>query len=359
MISALVFSCTAALAAAVHPQLVLEEHPTVRFSENTFVLGRMRWSYEHRGPRASLPAGKAGSAFLRRRFSIEGGIGGLVEFEIETDLEGDERWKDVYVELTPGEAFHLRAGRFVIPFAYERTTSMDVLDFAYRAMASTQLVPPRDQGIAALGRIAGGKIVYDAGWFEDGSTVAARLVARRFAPGGWRGLEAGAAAMYGRLGTDIDPLAGRTALGHTFFRADQAHSGRRARVSVHGVLRKGPAALKAEYLAVHDDVDGGGDVDGRGWYVAGTYVLTGEDEADAHHPRRALFRGGFGSMEIAARVEALAFSDARRSRPRARADTLGVTWQPSRFFRVQWNAVRDVLPLRRMWTRVWRFQIGI
>lgn len=358
MISALVF---AAAAAAASQQFVLEEHPTLRFSEDTFVLGRMRWSYEHRGPDSSLPPGKEDWGFLRRRFSIEGGIGGIVEFEIEADLEGDERWKDVYGELTPGDAFHVRAGKFVVPFAYERTTTLDVLDFAYRAMASSYLVPPRDQGIVALGQVAGGRVSYDAGWFEDGDTLVARLVARNFAPGLWRGLEFGASAMYGGLGEgEVEPLRGQTALGHTFFRGADAASGRRARLSVFGVLRKGSGALKSEVLAVEDEVDGDGpDVAGRGWYVTGAYVLTGEPEADAHHPRRPLFRGGIGSIEIAARTEALKFSESGALPARARAHTFGVTWQPIRFFRVQWNAVRDVLPSRRIWTRVLRFHLTI
>jgi len=361
LIPALVFSGAAVLAAAAHPQLVLEEHPTIRFSENTFVLGRMRWDYEHRGPASSLPAGKDEWGFVRRRFSLEGGIGRIFEFEIEADLEGDERWKDVYGELTPSDAFHLRAGKFVVPFAYERTTALDILDFANRAMASSHLVPPRDQGVVALGQLAGGRIAYDAGWFEDGDTLVARLVARRFASGSWRGLEFGASTMYGGVGEgEVDPLRGQTALGHTFFRGDEIVSGQRVRLSAHGVYRRGPAALKAEYLAVHDDVDGGGaDVGGRGWYLTGAYVLTGEDEAAAHHPRRPLFRGGIGSIEVAARTEELTFSASGAPRSRARAQTFGVTWQPIRFFRVQWNAVRDVLPSRRLWTRVLRFHLTI
>lgn len=357
MISVLVF----AAAAAASQQFVLEEHPTLRFSDKTFVLGRMRWDYEHRGPDASLPAGKDEWGFVRRRFSIEGGIGGIFEFEIETDLEGDERWKDVYGEFTPSDALHVRAGKFVVPFAYERTTTLDVLDFAYRAMASSHLVPPRDQGIVALGRLAGGRVSYDAGWFEDGDTMVGRVVLRNLAPGAWRGLEFGASTMYGGLGEgEVDPLRGQSALGHTFFRGGAAESGRRARVSIFGVFRRGPAALKSEFLAVDDDVEGDApDVTGRGWYVTGAYVLTGENEADAHHPRRPLFRGGIGSIEVAARTEALKFSEAGVAGPSARAHTLGVTWQPIRFFRVQFNAVRDILPSRRMWTRVLRFHLTI
>lgn len=354
MIAALLFSGAAALAAAAHPQVVLEEHPTLRFSEHTFVLGRMRWSYEHRGPDDSLPAGTPNWGFVRRRFSVEGAIGGLFAFEIEGDLEGDERWKDVYGEYTPSDAFHLRAGKSTIPFGYERTTSTDVLDFAYRSMIATKLVPPRDRGILALGSVLGGRLGYDAGVYEDGGgTFVGRLVARPTVA-----LETGTGLMYGRLRDDVNALSGETALGVPFFRAEPFADGHRRRVSAHAVYRPGPAALKAEYIAVRDD-SGGEPLDADGWYLSGSVVLTGESDADAHHPIRPITRGGPGSIELAARTETLAFERAGTRLEKARAHTLGVTWQPHRFFRIQWNAIRDELRTRKMWTRVLRFHLTI
>lgn len=340
MISALVL----AAAAAASQQFVLEEHPTLRVSEQTFVLARMRWDYEHRAPAAEWD-------FVRRRFSIEGGIGGRVAFEVEVDLEGDERWKDVYAEYTAGPALTVRAGKFVLPFGYERTTSLDVLDFAYRAMASSTLVPPRDQGVMAFGGIRGGRVRYDAGIFEEGRTMAGRIVARA---GG--GFEIGASGTYGSLDGESARLRGQTALGVPFFRAARAPSGRRRRASVHAVYRAGPAALKAEYLGARDRDDVRGmALDGSGWYASASLVLTGESEADAHHPARPLFGGGAGSIEVAARIERLAFGRGAS----ARAFTLGANWQPVRFFRVQLNAVRDVVPSGRWWSRVLRFHLTI
>lgn len=351
MLAALVFTVGAALGAASNPQFVFEEHPTLRFSTDTFVLGRMRWSAEHRGPDAALPAGRHDWGFIRRRFSIEGGIGGKVAFEIELDLEGDERWKDVYADYRAGRALTVRGGKFVLPFGYERTTSLEALDFADRSMASSVLPPPRDQGVMAFGALLDGRLRYDAGLFEDGRTLAGRLVAR---PGA--GFEAGASATYGSLEADTAPLRGRTALGDAFFRADPVLSGHRRRVSAHAVYRAGPGALKAEYLSSRDDPDAGGTaMAASGWYASASMVVTGEPDADAHHPRRPLLAGGIGSIEVAARVERLAFDPG----PEARAYTAGVTWQPIRFFRIQLNATRDVLPSARAWSRVLRFHLSI
>ena len=366
MISALIFSGAAALAAVAYPQFVLEEHPTLRFSDKTFVLARMRWDYEHRGPESSLPAGKDEWGFVRRRFSIEGNVGGKLAFEIEADLTGDERWKDIYAEYIANDAFHLRAGKFVVPFGYERTTSIDVLDFAYRSMIATHLVPPRDQGVMAFGQVWHGRLTYDAGLFEEGATRAGRVVARATGPGFQageplailRGLEFGAAAMQGTRETDSLPMRGQTALGVSFFRSEQLPEGGRRRMSAHAAWRRGPAAIKMEYITMRDSDGTIEPLDGAGWYVAGAVVLTGEPETGSHRPKRPLFRGGIGSIEVAARVERLAF-DRGFTLAVAESNTYGVTWQPHRFFRVQWNAIRDVISGSPRWSRVLRFHLTI
>jgi phosphate-selective porin len=364
LFAAIAFMCGAAFAA---PQFVLEEHPTLRFSDKTFVLGRVRWDYEHRGPEASLPAGKDEWGFVRRRLSIEGNVGGKIAFEVEADLEGEERWKDVYAEYIVSNALHVRAGKSVVPFGYERTTSIDVLDFAYRSMIATHLVPPRDQGIAAFGQVWGGKLSYDAGLFEEGTTRVGRVVAKAAGPGFrpgerlsiLRGIEIGAAAMQGTRESDSLPMRGATALGVTFFRSDVLAEGGRRRISAHAAWRRGPAAVKTEYITMRDsDKTTIEPLDAAGWYVTGALVLTGESEADSHHPKRPLFRGGIGSIEVAARAERLAF-DRGFTIGVAEANTYGLTWQPHRFFRVQWNAIRDVIAGSPRWSRVLRFHLTI
>ena len=78
-----------------------------------------------------------------------------------------------------------------------------------------------------------------------------------------------------------------------------------------------------------------------GWYVSGTWVLTGEKKADnLAAPLRPLFRGGWGAIEAAARVEGMRFgsvdTEIASTSPRAdvvlgnadHAVTLGVNWHP-------------------------------
>jgi phosphate-selective porin len=117
----------------------------------------------------------------------------------------------------------------------------------------------------------------------------------------------------------------------------------------------------------------------QGWYLAGTWALTGERKAGGLEPRRPVFRGGAGAVEVAARIEEMRFSSADSAgeepftNPRAanilqnrdRVLTLGVNWYLNRFGRVIFNAVRETIqdPLRsplsdrtRFWSGVLRLQ---
>jgi phosphate-selective porin len=104
----------------------------------------------------------------------------------------------------------------------------------------------------------------------------------------------------------------------------------------------------------------------RGWYVAGIWGVIEK------RPR-------FGSLALAARIEALEFNDAALHAiaslsPRAdvvpgsrdTAATFGANWSLNRWFRVQVNLIREVIddPSRgpsptSFWSRVVRFQLAI
>jgi len=51
-------------------------------------------------------------------------------------------------------------------------------------------------------------------------------------------------------------------------------------------------------------------VNAASWYVAGTWVVTGEHKHGRVDPQHPLLQGGIGAWEIAARVEALTFDPA-------------------------------------------------
>ncbi len=99
----------------------------------------------------------------------------------------------------------------------------------------------------------------------------------------------------------------------------------------------------------------------EGWYVSGTFALTGERKSDGldtpRNPFRPLLqRGGFGAIEVAARFESLTFGSAVKigsPSTSARADnvmgnsdhalTLGMNWYLNRWVKIQANLIRERL----------------
>ena len=119
-----------------------------------------------------------------------------------------------------------------------------------------------------------------------------------------------------------------------------------------------------------------------GWYVSGTWALTGENKARRLQSQaRSVFRGGRGAVELAARVEELTFGELNAgagasASPRAeavlgnrdRAVTLGVNWYLSPHIKLLANVIRDALqdpsrgPLPTQpayWSSVLRLQVGM
>ena len=120
--------------------------------------------------------------------------------------------------------------------------------------------------------------------------------------------------------------------------------------------------MKAEYLRSTEARVGVGvgtpeqldntlpDLVGSGWYVSGTWVLTGEKKDGGIEPRKPVFRGGFGAIEVGARYESLGFASATADGPPStsprsptvlpnaeHALTVGVSWYVNKWIKVQLN----------------------
>ena len=94
--------------------------------------------------------------------------------------------------------------------------------------------------------------------------------------------------------------------------------GRRERTGVELRWRPGPFSVKSEYMRVATERRGQSVEDtnlspllATGWYISSTWAVTGENKAGGlNKPRRPFLRGGFGALEVAVRLEGLAFSSA-------------------------------------------------
>ena len=223
------------------------------------------------------------------------------------------------------------------------------------------------------------------------STWAARVVTRPFRwrnPDGFGGFEVGANLTRTKLDEGLNSLRGRTLWSYDFFERVYV-KGQRWRWGVDLYLAGGPASFTAEYLEGADDRLGQGirdddlpDLVSRGSYAIATWTLTGEPKAEVDRPRRPLFRGGVGAIELATRIENLQLASRETGgeppfrNPRAvnlhpNADTVwtgGVNWYVARYVRLQGFAMherfrdpeRTPLPGEQaFWSFITRFQLAM
>jgi phosphate-selective porin len=208
-------------------------------------------------------------------------------------------------------------------------------------------------------------------------------------------LQAGIAYTSSDVQRGIADFRGPNALRDPFFRPEFAVQGMRRRVGLEMRWRPGPFSVQSELVRLTSERLGQG-IDDRDlpslaastWYLHGTWAMTGETKtAGADEPKRPLFDGGFGSLELAARIEGVRFSSDGAGLPstgpraetilphRDSAVTLGLNWSPNRWIRVQGNLIRETMsiptgevplsgplvdgPTSTFWSRVVRFRFAL
>lgn len=347
----------------------------------------------------------AESDFARRRIAVEGEIKGIVAFEIDAEVEGENPWRDVYANYQQFDSVQVQGGKFKLPFSLDENTSPTNLDFVYRSLAARVLAPGRDRGVMVHGRLLDRIVRYELGLFDqDGRnarsrnpervagdrSLAGRLVVQPFraSKSVLADLQGGVAFTSSDVPQGLRSLRGLTTFEETFFDPDLWVQGRRQRTGFELRWRPGPFSVKSEYIRVTTERRGQSveDTDlspllASGWYISGTWAVTGEKKAAGlNKPRRPFLRGGFGALEVAARIEELKFSSAGTdgipsSSVRAdvieastdRVTTIGASWHLNQWVKIQLNAIKESVTNPRRgqpapgssWSYVTRFQFTL
>jgi phosphate-selective porin OprO/OprP len=340
------------------------------------------------GDTRTLSGSKLGSQFLvrRARLNLDGRLYRWIGFRIEAEFTEGVSLKDAYLDLAFFPELRLQAGQFKVPFSLEELTSSRFIDFVERSIVN-ELAPSRDRGVMLYGDLMQGAVSYYLGGFngtgEDTSDnngdkdLAFRLA---FAPfrgsdSFWlKGLQFAGNVTWGNQDGSTSAqgrTSARTIERFRFF-APQPTRGDRLRYGGDLAWLIGPAALKFEYDVQANERNGLGpggsnldDVMATGWYVSGTYVLTGEDKLRSGNvlPRNAFIpfsgKGGLGAFELGIRYAELDFDsddpvnffDGNLSRipgggttavNGAQALTLGFNWYFNEWTRLMFN-----------WTNYW------
>jgi phosphate-selective porin len=382
---------TPATSAQREQGLLWRNRPTIRFGEVRIDL-RLKLQFDWRGFDPVLDDDDATTFdFRQRRVGLQGEVTNHLEYEIEREVanEIDEPrpWKDVFVNWRTFRQAEVRAGRFKIPFGLEQLTSPSDIDFAYRSLISSSIAPARDEGVMVHGRYLRRGFTYAVGVFDDdgdngrlrepqfvasggvppeiGTTVAARVTATPLRPlmlpPALQDLRVGAAYTWADVPEGLNSLRGRNMLETFTFFEPVFVNGPRRRFGFEVDLTSGPASVRSEWMQSRETRDGQGlrnedlsDFVSTGWYLSGTWVLTGEAKADGVTPRRPLFRDGFGALEVGVRYDQLELGSASQEGPafpNPRADhllpnrdavwTVGVNWFPIRWIRISANAFHE------------------
>jgi phosphate-selective porin OprO/OprP len=374
---------------------VWNDRPTIVFGEdlNIELKGRAQFDWRRYDPDVNEETFDLRTV----RFGLQGDLTRHFDWEIEREVDkfadaeeavekwqlGD--WKDVYLNWSTFDAVRIKAGRFKMPFGLEQTTSVSSQDFAYRSLGSVKIAPGRDTGVMAYGELLSGSFVYEAGVFNDdgdngeleaerfgdeadlediGPSLAGRVVVEPFrrlpVPDRLKGAELGVAFTTSNVPEGLNSLQGEEIWGHNYF--DRVYvNGRRQRLGLQFEWSPGPTGFRTEWMQSREQRLGQSnrnedlsDFIGTAWYAAATWLVTGEDKDRDVEPRRPLFQGGFGAIEIGVRYDELTFESASKSgvdftNPRAdyltpnsdRTLTFGVNWLANRWVKVVANALRQ------------------
>ena len=366
--------------------IVWDNRPSIVFGKDVKIDVRMKSQLDWRtfDPDVKEPL----YDFRSLRFGLKGTLTKHFEWEIERKVSKDWEngdWKDVYFMWKTFDAFTLQGGRFKVPFGLEQNTGSTDLDFAYRSLASSTIAPSRDNGGMASGRFHGRDFTYAVGVFhkdgdnaelkeaqfipdgedipQPGPSIAARITGTPLrklpVPRRMKSLRLGVAYTNAELPEGLNSFRGKSVIGTKTYFEPVYVKGRRQRIG--GELEWTPLnySLKAEWMQVREDRQQQSnrnqdlsDFLATGWYVSGSWVVTGEGNGAA--PKKDLFQGGVGSIEIAARYDELGFGSAAHvgtafTNPRSdnlvpntdRVWTIGVNWQPNRWIKISPNAIHE------------------
>jgi phosphate-selective porin OprO/OprP len=376
--------------------------PSLRFGSKLRIDFRLKLQGDYRTFEETVEEDD-GFEMNRRRVGIQGTFLKSFEYEVERELRRDNVWRDVFVNFRHFDNFQVRGGKFKMPFSLEQLTGPTDLDFIYRTNLVESLSPGREIGVAMHGQFHRRAFGYEVGVFDgDGEdenargnrnpgaerTMAARVTGRPLRrmklPANAGELTVGFALTSGNVPEGLNSLRGRTAFRESFISPAYVQ-GRRVRLGVEAEWQPGPFSAKAEFIRVTDERNHQGVMQedlsalvGSGWYVSGTWSVTGERKFGGIEPRRPLLRGGTGAVEVATRYERLGFGassadDNPSTSPRAvnlldtsdAAWTSGVNWYVNRWIKIQLNVIREwiddvnrspVADRQLFWTRVVRLQ---
>ena len=366
-----------------------KDRPELNHKKNFTMEFTARVQLDFRDYVPNVPTEGGMFVWRRMRVGIQGALFKKLEYEIERELRPTAHpWRDFFANYKIYKSLEVRGGRFKIPFGRDQIKPLAAQDFVYRSLLGSNLASGRDTGLMISGELLRGTLQAHGGIFRGdgdipsgrfqenspdpavvetsgGATFAGRLLVsplrRTSVPEALRHVQIGAAFTRSNLAAGLRSIRAQGITGDTFFPRLYVE-GSRTRFGTDFGWRHGPLGLGAEYAQTRDTRRHQGangqdlpDLLGRSWWVAGTWMLTGEKKANHIVPRETLIPWrGAGAWELAVRMEQLCFVGADRSANPSRgsraqviqgncnrANTAGINWYWNRWIKIQANVVQE------------------
>lgn len=295
---------------------------------------------------------KDGTDFRRARLFVSGTIYEDWAFKAQYDFaENNVATKDLYIKYKP---WGITVGQFKQPLSLEELTSSNYITFIERASINN-LATSRRIGIgynmgadnysfaaSVYGRDVGQEAVDDEGFGVGGRATFAPWASKTSA------LHLGAAASYEepQLGNDTARFRARPEANVDGTRLIDTESISGAdditKFGLEAALVQGPFSLQAEYLRSSVSVNGNSDADFDGYYVFGSWFITGESRpysASKGTFGRVKPSSKSGAWEVAIRYSNLDLSDGVIDGGEMDNLTLGVNYYINSNARVMFNYI--------------------
>ena len=362
-----------------------QSRPSLRVGKWFRIDPRAKIQVDLRDFSPNLPTKEGKFDLNRARFGVEGEV--FTQFEYQAEYEFRETFgglkskhplRDAYVNFKHFDNAQVQVGKFKVPFSVDELTGDANLDFVNRSLLADDLAPARDVGVVVHGQFFQRGLGYEAGGFRTdgensessvdtrgGRTYAARVTGMPLRllslPGDWDEVVVGVAAVESKVTEGLSSLRGRTISGDAYF-SHVYVQGRRLRIGTEASWRPGPFSIQSEYVRVSEAREGqsvrADNLPAKisnGWYITGTWAVTGESKENGIEPRRPFLTKGIGGVELAARYEEIRFgsdgtgeqfSSVRAPNLLVNSDhawTLGVNWYLNKFARIQINGIQETI----------------
>jgi len=297
-----------------------------------------------------------GVALRRARLALKGALFHDWRFKTQVGFAGNKtRVKDAYLRYTGFKAKKITAGVFKTPFSLEDNTSSKYITFMERALPVMAFAPGRKTGLAlqtrgdywsAAGGVFGESVPADSAggksWGVAGRATLTPLhrQGRRFHVGG---------SLEYRKPDDARKVRFRTTPESDTADVKLVDTGKIKKVDntfkygLEAVYTDGPWSFQGEYLNARVKRGSGRpDLDFSGWYVYGSWFITGESRsyniADGSF-RRIKPKRSKGAWEAGMRFSSLDLNDRTVRGGEENNLTIGLNWYPNRNMRFMANYI--------------------